>query len=152
MFGKGTLNKVMLMGRLGADPEIKYTPNGKAVTTASLATNRVWKDQSGEKVEKTDWHRVVFWGKSAEILGQFAKKGCLICVEGRIETRSWDDNNVKRYITEIICEQFQIIVFKGDKTESNPSPPHQIPPEVQSVAEQLSDDAEVVQYNDDLPF
>ena len=110
---KATLNKVMLIGRLGKDPEIKYTPSEVAVVTLNMATNTSYKSQDGEIVEKTEWHRVVVWRKTAEMISQYAKKGDLVYIEGKLATRSWDDKDGnKQYMTEIQAEQVQILQFR----------------------------------------
>jgi single-strand DNA-binding protein len=148
--GKGTINKVILIGRLGADPELKYTPTGVANTRLSIATNRVWKDESGNQIEKTDWHRVIAWRKGAEILAEYLKKGSQVYIEGRLETRSWDDQNgQKRYITEVIVEDFVLMGKKDDRVGgSAPEPPMPASP-----AEERPDDfAPGLQGEDDLPF
>ena len=109
---KATLNKVMLIGRLGKDPEIKYTPSEVAVVTLNMATNTSYKSQDGDIVEKTEWHRVVVWRKTAEMISQYAKKGDLVYIEGKLATRSWDDKDGnKQYMTEIQAEQVQILQF-----------------------------------------
>jgi single-strand DNA-binding protein len=116
------LNKVMLIGSLGADPEVRYTASGETITNVSLATNRRWKDkQNGEQREVTEWHRVVFFNignyKIAEIAGQYLKKGSKIYVEGRIQTRKWQDKEGKdRYTTEIVGEQMHMLDSKGGGT------------------------------------
>ncbi len=118
---KGTLNKVMLIGRLGADPELKYTPAGAAVLTLSLATNTSWKDQEGKSQEKTEWHRVVAWRKLAEVIGQYAKKGGRLYVEGKVVTRSWTDKDgTKRYTTEIQAESIQLLDGRGEREGAEP--------------------------------
>jgi len=99
--GRGSVNKVILVGNLGADPELKYTPSGAAVTTLSLATNEMWKDDQGNRQERTEWHRVVLWRRWAEVAGEYLKKGSKIYIEGRLQTRSWEDKDgIKRYMTE----------------------------------------------------
>lgn len=102
----GSLNKVMLIGNLGADPEVRHTPSGASVANFNVATSRSW-NKDGKKEEKTDWHRIVAWDKLAEICQQYLKKGRKVYIEGRIETRSWDDASTgqKRYMTEIIADQ-----------------------------------------------
>lgn len=112
------LNKVILIGNLGADPEIRYMPNGGSVANISLATTRRWKDrQSGERREATEWHRVVFFNRLAEIAGEYLKKGTQIYVEGRIQTRKWQDQNGQdRYSTEIIAEQMQMLGSRSGGT------------------------------------
>ena len=108
------INKAILVGRLGKDPEIRYTPDGAMVTSFSVATDEVWKDKSGEKVQKTEWHRIVTFGKLAEICGKFLAKGKLVYIEGRIQTRSWDDKEGKKhYTTEIIANNMKMLDPKG---------------------------------------
>ena len=103
------LNKVFIIGRLTQDPEMRSTSTGQNVTTLNLATNRVWTDKSGQKQEAAEYHRVVAWARLGEIAGQYLKKGGLVLIEGRIQTRSWtDQNNNKRYTTEIIAESLQL--------------------------------------------
>jgi single-strand DNA-binding protein len=110
MAGRG-LNKVMLIGHLGADPETKVLPSGQTVANFSIATSESYKDQSGNLVEKTEWHKIVVYGKLAEICKQYLKKGKQVYLEGKIQTRSWDDKttNKKAYMTEIICNEMQMI-------------------------------------------
>ncbi len=117
---KGTLNKVMLIGRLGADPEIRYMPGGTAAVSLSLATNESYKDKTGQMVENTEWHKVSFIGKLAEVLGEWAKKGNLLYVEGRIKTRKWQDSKTQqtRYMTEIAGDHMQ---FLGGRGEGGPA-------------------------------
>jgi len=98
----GSVNKVILVGNLGRDAELRYTPGGAAVATLNMATTEVWNDKQGQRQEKTEWHRVVLWGKSAESLAEYLTKGKQIYVEGRLQTRQWDDKDGnKRYTTEI---------------------------------------------------
>ena len=98
----GSVNKVILVGNLGRDAELRYTPGGSPVATINLATTEVWNDKSGQRQEKTEWHRVVLWGKTAESLNEYLTKGKQIYVEGRLQTRQWDDKDGnKRYTTEI---------------------------------------------------
>lgn len=98
----GSVNKVILVGNLGRDAELRYTPGGAAVATLNMATTEVWNDKGGQRQEKTEWHRVVLWGKSAESLNEYLTKGKQIYVEGRLQTRQWDDKDGnKRYTTEI---------------------------------------------------
>ncbi|HHO76170.1 MAG TPA: single-stranded DNA-binding protein [Deltaproteobacteria bacterium] len=106
----GSVNKVILIGRLGKDPEMRFTPNGRAVTTFTMATNENWTDQSGEKQERTEWHRVVTWGKLAENCAKLLSKGKQVYVEGRLQTRAWDDRDGnKKYTTEVIANTMQIL-------------------------------------------
>ena len=106
-----SINKVILIGNLGRDPEVRYTPSGSAVCNISLATTRNWKSKdSGDKVEETEWHRVVFYDRLAEIAGEYLKKGRPVYVEGRLKTRKWQDKDgVEKYTTEIIAEQMQLL-------------------------------------------
>jgi single-strand DNA-binding protein len=109
------INKVILVGNLGRDPEVRSTPSGQPVASFTLATSRKWKDKNGQRQEQTEWHQIVCWGRQAEVAGQYLTKGKQIYVEGRLQTRSWDDrqSGEKRYRTEIICENFQMLGSKG---------------------------------------
>jgi len=100
------LNQVTILGNLTREPELRYTPAGKAVISFSVATNRQWTNEGGEKKEFTDYHDIVFWDKSAEIIGQFVHKGTKILVQGRLQTRSWEKDGVKKYKTEIVGRDF----------------------------------------------
>ena len=121
---KGTLNKVLLIGRLGKDAELKYTPNGQAVCTFSLATNYDYKDKEGKMVDHTDWHRIVAWRKLAEICGQYLKKGSLVYIEGKLKTRSYDDKDgTKKYVTEIVADTMNMLGDKkAEQSEEHPAP------------------------------
>ncbi|HEY8131390.1 MAG TPA: single-stranded DNA-binding protein [Thermoanaerobaculia bacterium] len=112
-----SVNKVILVGRLGKDPEIRSTPSGTTVAKFSLATDDRYTDKSGEKQERTEWHNIVAWGKLAEICGQYLRKGKLIYIEGSIRTDSWDDKETgqKKYRTEIVANQMQMLDRKGDE-------------------------------------
>jgi single-strand DNA-binding protein len=109
------VNKVTLIGNLGRDPEIRYTPQGTAVANFSIATSEQWTDKtSGEKKQRTEWHRVVFWGNQAEIIGQYLQKGRQVWVEGKLQTRKWtDNNNVDRYTTEVVGKEFLMLGTRG---------------------------------------
>jgi single-strand DNA-binding protein len=109
------VNKVILIGNLGRDPEVRSTPSGQPNAKFTLATSRRWKDKNGQKQEQTEWHQIVVWGKQAEIAGQYLTKGKQIYLEGRIQTSSWDDKQTgeKKYRTEIICENFQMLGSRG---------------------------------------
>jgi len=103
------LNKVFLIGRLTQDPELRSTPNGQSVATLRMATNRVWNDPSGNKKDATEFHTVIAWGRLGEIANQYLKKGGLVMIEGRIQTRTWtDQNNNKKYFTEVVAEGLQL--------------------------------------------
>ena len=140
-----SLNKVMLIGNLGKDPELRYTTSGTAIATFSLATNESWKDQDGNMQEKTEWHNIVAWKKLAEICGEWLKKGKKIYVEGRIQTRSYDDKNTgaKKYFTEIVAEN--IIMLDGKSaTEGGSSSA--------GVANEVAPAPAAARIEDDLPF
>jgi single-strand DNA-binding protein len=110
------INKAILVGRLGKDPEVRYTPDGMMITNFTLATDEQRKDKSGEKVKTTEWHRIVTFGKLAEICGKYLVKGKLVFVEGRIRTQSWEDKEgAKRYTTEIIASDMRMLDSKGQR-------------------------------------
>jgi len=126
-----SVNKVILIGNLGKDPETRYMSNGEAVTNITLATTDSWKDKTGEKQEKTEWHRVTFYRKLAEIAGEYLKKGRQVYIEGRLETRKWTDKSgVDRYTTEIIANDMKMLGSRSgsgsfdlnDKEESSAAP------------------------------
>ena len=111
------VNKIIVCGNLGQDPDIKFMPNGKAVANLSIATSESWKDQSGAPQERTEWHRITFYGKAAEVIGEYSKKGSTLYVEGKLQTRKWQDQQGNdRWTTEIIGDQFQ---FMGGKNNNN---------------------------------
>lgn len=119
-----SVNKVILVGRLGKDPETRYMTSGEAVTNATLATSENWKDKNGEKQERTEWHNLVFYRRLAEVAGEYLKKGSQIYVEGRIQTRKWQDKEGKdRYTTEIIVNEMQMLSGKSEGTAENQSAP-----------------------------
>ena len=139
---KNSLNKVILIGNLGQDPEARFTPQGTAVTNLSIATNESWKDQSGETQDRTEWHRVVMYGRMAETAAEYMKKGQMVYVEGRLNTREWEDQNqIKRKTTEIRCDNFTMLGRRSDaptgQSQGAMSPSPSVP------------DSEV---DDDLPF
>ena len=106
----GSVNKVILVGNLGRDAELRYTPGGAPVSSFSLATTEIWNDKGGQRQEKTEWHRIVLWGKTAESLNEYLTKGKQIYVEGRLQTRQWDDKDGnKRYTTEIKCDRVTLL-------------------------------------------
>ena len=114
MAGRG-VNKVILIGNLGSDPELRTTPSGASVATFTLATNESWTDRDGTKQERTEWHRIVAWAKLAEICGQYLSKGRQVYIEGRLTTRTWTDkNNIERKTTEIIARDMQMLGSRGD--------------------------------------
>ena len=143
-----SVNKVILVGNLGADPETKYMPNGDAVANIRLATTESWKDKaSGEKKEITEWHRVVFYRKLAEIVGQYLKKGSSVYIEGRIRTRKWQDKEgQERYTTEIEANEMQMLGGKpaGDSAQSQQKP--------QQRNAQGAQGGGMADMDDDIPF
>ena len=124
----GGVNKVILIGHLGADPDMRYTPSGAGVCELRLATSESWKDKNGQRQERTEWHRIVVWGKTAEICAKYLAKGRQVFIEGRIQTRSYDDKEgQKRYITEVIAQEVVFIGGGGGRGEGRrddgPPPP-----------------------------
>ena len=114
-----SVNKVILVGRLGKDPETRYMTNGEAMTNVTLATSENWKDKSGEKQEKTEWHNLTFYRRLAEVAGEYLKKGSMIYVEGKIQTRKWQDKEGKdRYTTDIIVNEMQMLGSKSSGSGS----------------------------------
>ena len=123
------LNKVILVGNLGADPEVRYTASGTAVAKFSLATSRKFTAKDGQKQEKTEWHRIVAWGKLAEICGQYLAKGKQVIIEGRIEYGSYEKDGVKHYTTDIVAENMQMLGSPGGRgQEREPEAPFEPPP------------------------
>lgn len=145
------LNKVMLIGRLSQDPEVRTTPSGIQVARFGLATGRVWKDQQGQKQEKTEFHNVIAWRRLAEICGEYLHKGSKVYIEGRLETSSWQDQSgVKKYRTEVITENMIMLDRKGDnpgRGSDTPLPPEP-PMSVGSAAESTEEEINV----EDIPF
>jgi single-strand DNA-binding protein len=116
-----SVNKVILIGNLGRDPEVRYMPSGDAMTNLNLATTDTWKDKGGEKQEKTEWHRVVMFGKQAEIAGEYLRKGSPVYIEGRLQTRKWTDKEgQERYTTEIVADRMQMLGGKGGSGGAEP--------------------------------
>jgi single-strand DNA-binding protein len=110
------LNMAQIIGHLGRDPEVRYSPEGTEVTNLAVATNQTWKDKSGEKQERTEWHRVVLFGKVAEIAAQFLKKGSLVYLQGRLQTRKWPgEDGEDRYTTEIVADRMRMLGGKGER-------------------------------------
>jgi len=113
-----SVNKVILVGNLGKEPEVRFMPNGEAVCNFSIATTENWKDKSGVKQEKTEWHNIVMYRKLAEIAGEYLKKGSPVFLEGKLQTRKWEKDGVTRYSTEIIADQMQMLGAKDASTSS----------------------------------
>ena len=120
MAGK-SVNKVILLGNLGKDPEVKYTPQGTAVAKITVATNERFKDKEGQWQDRTEWHNVVLWQRLAEIAGEYLKKGGKVYIEGKLQTRSWEDKqtNQKRYMTEIVANDLVLLGGRGDSAGDN---------------------------------
>ena len=119
-----SVNKVILVGNLGKDPEVRYMPNGDAVANFSIATTDTWKDKNGMRQERTEWHNISMYRRLAEIAGEYLKKGSSVYVEGRLQTRKWQDKNGQdRYTTEIICDQMQMLGGKNGGTSNYDSTP-----------------------------
>ena len=115
-----SLNKVMIIGHLGSDPELRQTTSGHSVTRFNVATNEYWKSKTGEQNEKTEWHRIVAWGRLGEVCNQHLSKGRQVYIEGRLQTRSWEDNqNIKKYSTEVIASTVQFLGANEQKSMSN---------------------------------
>ena len=115
-----SVNKAIIVGRLGKDPEIKYLESGSAIANFSVATDRKWKNKQGEKQEETEWHRCVSFGRTAEVCGEYLHKGSLVYIEGRLQTRDWEDKDGnKRYTTQVNVRQFQFLDKKGDTQQDS---------------------------------
>ena len=143
-----SLNKAILIVNLGKDPDVRYSPDGSAITNITLATTESWKDKSGEKQEKTEWHRVAFFGKLAEIAGEYLKKGSQVYVEGRIQTRKWQDKDGQdRYTTEIVADKMQMLGSRTNSFEVSDAPSESKPPQRPSQKKGGFDD-----MDDDIPF
>ncbi len=157
------LNKVMIIGNLGAEPEVRYTSSGSAMANINMATSETWRDKTtGEQQEKTEWHRVVFFGKLAEIVQQYVHKGSKLYVEGRLQTRKWQDNNGQdRYTTEIVGNEMQMLDSKGGASANFESAPHAAPNQASNQASQQqtpqqqtpsSSAPQIDDFDDDIPF
>ena len=157
------VNKVILVGNIGGDPEVKYMPSGNAVCNITLATSESWKDKTtGQQQERTEWHRVVFFNKLGEIAGEYLRKGSQIYIEGALRTRKWQDSEGKdRYTTEIVGSEMQMLGSKGDTggQSSQPPPPQQRQaPQQQSPVQQPQNNNQggampnFDDFDDDIPF
>ena len=141
------INKVILVGNLGQDPEIKYTAGGAAVTTLSLATSESWKDKdTGSDQEKTEWHRVVLWRRLAEIAGEYLKKGSKVYIEGQLQTRKWEQDGQTRYTTEVVGKDMQFLDSRGGSSADSSSYGN----ENQDTNSQNLPDSGIT--DDDIPF
>lgn len=136
------INKVILVGNMGADPEVRHMKNGSSVTTIKVATSESWKDKAtGEKQERTEWHRINFFGRLAEVAGEYLKKGSQVYIEGRLRTDEYEKDGIKRYSTSIIADEMQMLGGRGND-DSKPSKPR--------TANSKPDTSE--DFNDDIPF
>ncbi|RLA64110.1 MAG: single-stranded DNA-binding protein [Epsilonproteobacteria bacterium] len=146
-----SVNKVILLGRLGQDPELKYTPSGVPVCNFSLATTENWADKSGQKQERTEWHRIVVWGKLGELCNQYLSKGRQAFVEGALQTRSWEKDGVKRYTTEINARNVQFLGgAQASKDQAAPQASASSPNPVMDQSYDVSTDSNFTA--DDIPF
>ena len=161
------VNKVILIGNVGGDPETRYMPNGNAVTNITLATTDTWKDkQTGQQQERTEWHRVVLFGKVAEIAGEYLRKGSQCYIEGRLQTREWEKDGVKRYTTEVVVDMGGTMQLLGGRCGSPDVSPRQSQPRPQREAQPQSSRPQQAQpqqqapqpaqdydsFDDDIPF
>lgn len=141
-----SVNKVILVGHLGKDPELKYTSNSRAVVNFSLATNERWTSQDGQKQEKTTWHNIVAWGKQAEVINEYLRKGRQVYIEGRIDNRSWDkEDGTKGYISEVVVQNIQFLGGRDDAVGASQSAPSTPTANTPPSPDASKDD-------DDLPF
>ena len=151
------VNKVILVGNVGNDPEVRYMPNGNAVANISIATSDSWKDRNtGEQQERTEWHKVVFFNRLAEIVEQYVKKGTKLYLEGRLQTRSYEQDGVKKYSTEIVANEMQMLDSRG-ATGSNQEFGDQsnvpsAPPQDSAKNSEQQASANFDNFDDDIPF
>ncbi|HBC7418499.1 TPA: single-stranded DNA-binding protein [Serratia marcescens] len=151
MASKG-INKAIIIGNLGKDPEVRYTQNGGAIANLTIATSESWRDkQSGEQKEKTEWHRVVLFGKLAEVAGEYLRKGSQVYIEGKLTTRKWADQaGVKRYTTEIHVNVGGVMQMIGSKQEASQSGNQPSPPKQQNKPQPSNEPP--MDFDDDIPF
>jgi single-strand DNA-binding protein len=151
-----SVNKVILIGRLGKDPETRYMPNGDAVTNATLATSESWKDKSGEKQEKTEWHNLVVYRRLAEVMGEYCKKGSQLYIEGKLQTRKWEKDGVTRYTTEIIVNEMTMLGGKRDESagsqQAAPAHNHEGSAASKPAPQKQARDKSFDNFDDDIPF
>jgi single-strand DNA-binding protein len=134
-----SVNKVILVGTLGRDPELRYMPSGDALASFNIATNDTWKDKSGQKQERTEWHRISMFGKPAEIAGQYLKKGSSVYLEGRLQTRKWSDKEgVERQTTEVVADRMQMLGSRPSETSA-------------SAVSQTGSNSNNTDFDDDFP-
>jgi len=140
-----SVNKVILVGNLGSDPEVKYTPSGAAVANFNIATNENWTSKDGKKEERTEWHRIVVWNKLAELCGEYLAKGRTVYVEGRLQTREWNDKDGnKRYTTEIVAQTIQFLGGGAERGQRRAAS--------QGGAPARMEEAQPIEVEDDIPF
>ena len=149
-----SVNKVILVGNLGRDPETRYMPDGGAITNVSIATTDKWKDKSGEMQEKTEWHRVAFFGKLAEIAGEYLKKGSQVYVEGRLQTRKWQDKDGQdKYTTEIVANVMQMLGSRaGGGDRGDTAPRGERAPQAAEAKPAKAGGGKFDDFEDDIPF
>ena len=148
---KGSVNKVILIGNLGRDPEVRYTPSGAAIANITIATSETWKDkQTGENQERTEWHRIVMYNRLAEITGEYLRKGAKVYIEGRLQTRKWQDKNTNqdRYTTEVIADSLQMLDSKGGSSSEFRSQAA----EKSAPASEMPQAEAADSFDDDIPF
>ena len=151
---KRGVNKVILVGNLGQDPEVRYTQGGAAITNCSIATSESWKDkQTGQPQERTEWHRVVFFNRLGEIAGEYLRKGSKVYVEGQLRTRKWQDRDGQdRYTTEIVGKELQMLDSKGDNQIQQSAPQQQTPQQGTGPQQEQATPGEFDGFDDDIPF
>ncbi|MEO8006481.1 MAG: single-stranded DNA-binding protein [Betaproteobacteria bacterium] len=151
-----SVNKVILVGNLGRDPEVRYMPSGDAVANITIATTETWKDKAGEKQEQTEWHRVAMFGKTAEIAGEYLKKGSQVYIEGRLQTRKWTDKEgQERYTTEIRADRMQMLGSRSGGSERMPPPDDEAPARSSAAPKKAAPAAKGGNFDDledDIPF
>ena len=145
------INKVILVGNLGNDPEVRYTPTGSAVANLTIATSETWKDKNtGQKTEKTEWHRVVMFNRLGEIAGEYLKKGSKVYIEGKLQTRKWQDQNGQdRYTTEIVANEMQMLDSRGGSSDFSQAA---APAAASSAGGAAMDAPPPADFDDDIPF
>lgn len=142
-----SINKVILVGNVGKDPDVRYLDSGVAVANFPFATSETYKNKNGEKVTTTEWHNIVLWRGLAEVVEKYVKKGSQLYIEGKIRTRSWDDRDGnKRYTTEIIADTMQMLGRRSDESASPQSPDEEVP------ANEMNEENNTTEETDDLPF
>ena len=151
------VNKVILVGNVGNDPEVRYMPNGNAVANVSVATSDSWKDRNtGDQQERTEWHRVVFFNRLAEIVEQYVKKGTKLYLEGRLQTRSWEQDGAKRYSTEIVANEMQMLDSRGaggvNQEFGDQAPPAAPSQDSEKGSSQQPSSSNFDNFDDDIPF